>query len=109
MRATQHTGAASSGLAAPERLLNDEAPGMTAEGFEGQGEVDSPDSRHLHHAGQAALTIEGEAYARAYLDRLHADAVQPGELAVLLSFLTGEMLHGACRLIEKALQGGRHE
>jgi hypothetical protein len=32
----------------------------------------------------------------------------PGELAVLLSFLTGEMLHGACRLIEKALEGRGH-
>jgi len=59
-------------------------------------------------ADQAALTIEGEAYARAYLDRLHADAEQPGELTVLLLFLTGEMLNGACRLIEKALRGGRH-
>ena len=39
-------------------------------------------------SAQAALTIEGEAYARAYLDRLHADAAQPGELAVLMSFLT---------------------
>ena len=73
-----------------------------------QGAADSPDFRCAGMSAQAALTIEGEFYARAYLARLHADAVQPGELAVLLSFLTDEMLHGACRLIEKALRGGRH-
>lgn len=56
----------------------------------------------------AAEVIEGEAYAGAWLDRLHAGMAQPGELAALLAFLTGEMLHGACRAIEKALEGRRN-
>ena len=56
---------------------------------------------------QAADEMEGEAYARAWLDRLQAGIAQRGELAVILSFLTGEMLHGACRLIERVL-GVRH-
>ena len=30
-------------------------------------------------------------------------------LAVILAFLSGEMLNGACRVLEKALEGGRHE
>lgn len=107
MHAPQHVGAAAPGLAAPERPVKDEAPGVTAEGFEGQGTEDSPNCGRLSHAEQAALTIEGESHARAYLDRLQADVVQPGELAALLSFLTGEMLHGACRVLEKALRGGR--
>lgn len=104
---TLHTiGAAAPGPVTP---TNDEAPaGRTAQGFRDQGAADSPDFSCSCICAQAALTIEGEAYARAYLDRLHADAVQPGELAVLVSFLTGEMLNGACRLIEKALRGGRH-
>ncbi len=108
MRAIRHVGAAAPGLAAPERLLNDEAPGVTAEGFEGQGREDNPDSRRLNHAGQAALTIEGEAYARAYLERLQRGTVSPDDLAVLMAYLRGEMLAGACRVIEKALRGGRH-
>lgn len=56
----------------------------------------------------ALEVIVGEAQARAYLDRLHAEMAQPGELAVLLAYLSGEMLHGACRVIEKALEGLRH-
>lgn len=59
-------------------------------------------------ADQAALTIEGEAYAAAYLNRVGAGIAQPGDLAVILAFLHGEMLNGACRLIEKALEGRHH-
>lgn len=55
----------------------------------------------------ALQTIEGEALARAWLDRLHAEMAQPGELAALLAWLQSEALHGACRVIEKAI-GGRH-
>jgi hypothetical protein len=88
---------------------SNEAPAVAAaQGFGDQRNLDSGDFRCSSISAQAALTIEGEAYARAYLDRLHADAVRSGELAVLLSFLSGEMLNGACRLIEKALRGGRH-
>jgi hypothetical protein len=53
------------------------------------------------------LAIEGADYAQAYLDRLQHGTAQPGELAVILAFLQGEMLHAACRVIERAL-GGRH-
>jgi len=53
----------------------------------------------------AALHTEGADYARAWLHRLHAGTAQPDELAVILAFLTGEMLHGACRVLEKALKG----
>ena len=61
----------------------------------------------LSESARAALVIEGEAHARAWLDRLQADMAQPGELAALLAYLHGELLHGACKLIEKALRG-RH-
>ena len=60
------------------------------------------------HAERALLAIEGESYARAYLDRLNAGTAQPGELSALLTFLGAEMMHGACRALEKALQGARH-
>jgi len=59
-------------------------------------------------AGTALLVTEGEDYARAWLQRLQAGTAQPDELAVILAFLGGEMLHGACRVIEKALGGLRH-
>lgn len=59
-------------------------------------------------AEQAAQRIEGEAYSAAYLQRLQAGTALPGELSVIVAFLQGEMLHGACRLIEKALEGKRH-
>lgn len=68
----------------------------------------SPDSQADRFADQATDVIEGEEYARAYLARMGDGTAQPGELAVILAFLTGEMLHGACRLIEKALEGRRH-
>lgn len=60
-----------------------------------------------HGAESALLVIEGEDYARVYLERLHAGTAAPGELATILAFLTGEMLHGACRVLEKALGGAR--
>lgn len=58
-------------------------------------------------SARGEMWTEGEAYAEAYLERLHADVAQPGELAVILAFLCGEMLHGAARVIERAL-GVRH-
>lgn len=89
--------------------LRDEAPhGVTAEGFRDQGQDDGGDFQADGIAEQAALTIEGEAYALAYLERLQAGTAQPGDLATLLSFLRGAMLHGACRLIEKALECRSH-
>lgn len=64
-------------------------------------DVDRLDSASASTRG--AMWTEGEAYAEAYLERLHAEVAQPGELAVILAFLCGEMLHGACRVIERAL------
>jgi len=55
---------------------------------------------------EASDAIEGAEYARAYLARLQAGMATPDDLAVLMAFLSGEMLAGACRVIEKAL-GGR--
>lgn len=68
----------------------------------------SEDLHALGIADQAALVIVGEAYALAYLDRLRSDTAHPNDLAVLLSFLTGAMLTGACRVIEKALGVHHH-
>ena len=60
-------------------------------------------NEHDSPAAAALLTIEGEQFANAYLQRLQAGTAQPNELATLLAFLSGEMLHGACRALEKAL------
>jgi hypothetical protein len=56
----------------------------------------------------AVAVIEAEAQAQAYLRRLHADMAHPDELAALMGCLSGDMLHGACRVIEKALREVRH-
>ena len=56
----------------------------------------------------ALAVIDGEAKARTYLERLQAEMAQPGELAALLAYLSDEMLHGACRVIEKALKELHH-
>ena len=98
-------GASAPGLTSPSK---DEAPGVMAEGFRDQGQDDRADFHAPGIANQASLVIEGEAYALAYIERLDRGTAQPGELAVLLSVLAGEMRHGACRVIEKALEGQRH-
>lgn len=72
-----------------------------------QDENEHHDFRDAPHVTQALRVIEGEAYAAAYLQRLQAGTAQPDELALVLSFLTGDMLRGACRVVEKAL-GVRH-
>ena len=81
----------------------DEARGTNA-GQAGQHQQGHKDFPMNGAAEQAALLIEGEAYAAAYLQRLKAGTTQPGELAIILSFLSGAMLQGACRAIEKALE-----
>jgi hypothetical protein len=89
------------------RATNDEAPAVAAaQAFRDVQEL-SPDLPCCSESALAALTIEGEAYARAYLDRLQRGTVSTDDLAVLMAFLRGEMLAGACRVIEKAL-GARH-
>jgi hypothetical protein len=100
-----YKGASAPGLTTPNKC---EAPGVMAEGFRDQGQDDGADFHATGIADQAALVIEGQAYALAYFERLDRGTAQPGELAVLLSFLAGEMLHGACRVIEKALEGRHH-
>lgn len=84
-----------------------EAPGEVGTEGRAQGIADRADFPCSSMSAQAALTIEGEAYARAYLERLQRGTVSPDDLAVLMAFLQGEMLAGACRVIEKAL-GVRH-
>ena len=83
---------------------NDEGPTVAAVALPKSKRGNSLDFHGATPAQQAACIIEGEGYARAWLERLQGGTAQPGELAVILSFLTGEMLHGACRLIEKALE-----
>ena len=98
-------GASAPGLTSPSKDL---APGVMAEGFRDQGQDDGADFHAPGIADQAALVIEGGLYAQAFIDRLQAGIAQPGELAVIVAFLRGEMLHGACRVIEKALEGPHH-
>lgn len=69
-----------------------------------QDECEHGDSPEAPHVTQALRVIEGQAYAKAYLQRLDDGTAQPYELALVLSFLTGDMLRGACRVIEKALE-----
>lgn len=65
--------------------------------------------RAVKAAEQALLIVEGEDYARQYLGRLRAGYARPGELASLIGFLQGgPVLEGACRTIEKALEGQHH-
>lgn len=82
--------------------------GAKANHGDGADCVASADAGQPSYADTALLHIEGEAYAQAFIDRLHGGTARPGELAALLTFLGAELMHGACRAIEKALQGGRH-
>ena len=96
--------AVQAGAGTPE---SDKARGANAGHVGEQGQGTSPDSHATGAADQALLIVEGEDYARQYLERLRAGTSQPGELAVIVAFLQGgPMLRGACRAIEKAL-GGR--
>lgn len=97
-------------LAEPDRPTNDEA--LTAANGQGlRDQIGQDAGDHLQASGpavQAALVIEGEAYMSAYMERAHAGFARPGDLASLLSFLSGSMLLGACRVIEKVLEGQHH-
>jgi hypothetical protein len=86
---------------------SDKADGANVSRVGEQSSGNRTDSQCIGTPSQATEKGEGEAYARAWLERQQAGAAQPGELAVILSFLTGEMLHGACSMIERAL-GVRH-
>ena len=61
----------------------------------------------FHYADRAARTIKGEKEAGDFLNRMCTGMVQPDELAVIVAYLHGELLHGFCRLVQKALEA-RH-
>ena len=61
----------------------------------------------FHHADHAAQVIEGEKEARDFLNLMRAGMAQPDELAVIVAYLHGELLHRICRLVQKALEA-RH-
>ena len=86
----------------------DKGPTVAAAAPQESKQNNNLDFHSIGLAEQATLTIAGEHCARSYLDRLQAAVAQPGELAAMLCCLRGELLHGACRLIEKALGGRRH-
>lgn len=82
---------------------DDEAPaGGTAQGFQAKT-TDVDDSASAACSTHSLLVIEGEAYAVAYLARLHAQQAGVDHLATVVGFLDGPMLAGFCRVIEKAL------
>jgi len=55
-------------------------------------------------SAQAALFLEGEGYAAAFLQRLRDGTSRSGDLSNLVEFLDGAVLDGFCRTIEKALE-----
>jgi len=70
----------------------------------GDEQTEHLDCHAASFADQASLTIEGESYATAYLERLQAGTTRPDELAAIAGFLRGDMLSGFCRLLQKALE-----
>lgn len=54
-----------------------------------------------------SLALDAAEYAEAYLQRHSAGQANPEDLAVLVQFLTGEMLHAFCAVIHRALAGVR--
>ena len=61
----------------------------------------------FRYADRAARVIQGENEAGDFVNRMRAGMVQPDELAVIVAYLHGELLHGFCRLVQKALEA-RH-
>jgi hypothetical protein len=98
MTTPQIDGAEAPGLVTPTRENAGRQPGVT----EVQRKAVSDDFRSSGASTQAALTIEGDAYALAYLDRLQSGTVSPDDLVVLMAFLRDAMLAGACRAITNA-------
>lgn len=81
----------------------DAAPGVTAEGLQGNEKADTANCADVPRAGQALRVIEGESNAAQYLARLQAEQADPDELALIVSMLYGATLRGFCRVIQKAL------
>ena len=96
--------AQAAGATAP---TNDEGPAVAAAAPQESKRSEKLDFQPARPSGQALRSIEGEEKAVRYLAQLHGGIAEPGELAVIIAFLNSEMLHGACRLIERAL-GVRH-
>ena len=61
----------------------------------------------FHQAGRVARVSKGEFEAGDFVNRMGAGMAQPDELAVIVAYLHGELLHGYCRLVQKALEA-RH-
>jgi hypothetical protein len=61
----------------------------------------------FQHADLAAQVIDGEQRATAFLDRIKSGMAQPEELSVMMTYLRGELRHGFCRMVQKALDA-RH-
>lgn len=87
---------------------NARAPTHNHRSFYGCGAVGAGDNPGAAMpAEQAELHLEGEAYARAFLERLKANTAGPDELAMLTAFMgDGPMLEGFMRVIRKALPQG---
>jgi hypothetical protein len=83
-------------------IANEEGPTVAAAVPLHSNQNENPDCHDAVHSEQA-LHSEGADYARAWLDRLSLGTAQPGELSTIVSFLNGEMLAGACDVIEQAV------
>jgi len=96
--------AAAQGIATPQEPRRNEATaGGTPRPYRDQQDSKAQEIPSTRHCGRAFEVIEGEAYGRAFLQRLRAGTSGADELADILEFLQGDMLRGACRVIEKAL------
>ena len=61
----------------------------------------------LLHVHRAAQVIEGKRHTVMFFDRIQSGMAQPNELAVIVAYLHGELLHKFCRLVQMALEA-RH-
>lgn len=64
--------------------------------------TDMPD-----HDEPAAGAIEAEAASGDFLKNLSTGMAQPDDLAVIVAYLLGEVVHGFCRLVQTAMEA-RH-
>lgn len=87
---------------------SDKADGANVGRVGEQCRNESSNSRSAAYSEQALQVIEGEAKARAYIERLQSQQADPDELALIVAKLYGATLRGFCRAIAKAL-GARHE
>ncbi len=82
---------------------NDEGPTFAASAPLQCNRSEKLNCRVVSRTGQD-LRSEGADYARAWLDRLNLGTARPGELSTIVAVLDGgEMLAGACDVIERAV------